>query len=118
MLTWGLDPRNGVRTLADTCVASRHTKHPCRQSTADAMQADDSTNFTAVWVFNPSEKKLDVFPEFEVVPDSNSADGGFTLEPPAAGYKSAVWSTQFEPDTWVRKDDPRHKELKAQGLKH
>ena len=81
-------------------------------------QADDSTNFTAVWVFNPSEKKLDVFQEFEVMPDSNAADGGFTVEPPEAGYKHVVWSTQYEPDTWIRKDDPRHKELKAQGLKH
>ena len=81
-------------------------------------QEDDSTNFTAVWVFNASEKKFDVFQEFEVVSDSNAADGGFTVQPPAAGYKSAVWSTQYEPDTWIRKDDPRHKELKAQGMKH
>ena len=108
VLTWGLDPKSGVRR--PPAPAPCHHAPTC-DSTTDVTQADDNTNFTAVWVFTPSEKKFEVFQEFEVVPDSNSSDGGFTVQPPQAGYQSVLWETQFEPDTWIRKDDPRHKDL-------
>ena len=112
VLTWGLDPKNGVRM--STSALYEHSPADL-QWLRGVMQEDDNTNFTAVWVFTPSEKKFEVFQEFEVVPDndSNSVDGSFTVQPPQAGYKTVVWGTQFEPDRWSRRSSNYEVHVKA-----
>ena len=54
-------------------------------------QADDRTNFSAVWVFTPRERSLQLFKQFEVAPElgATSASGAaaFTLVEPQGGYK-------------------------------
>ncbi|CAL5223527.1 g6059 [Coccomyxa viridis] len=66
-LTWGLNPKRGK---------------------------DEHKNFTAIWVFTPTNAGLDfkVYSEFEIGSEGNSGDGPFTVQTPPDGYGKEVYS--------------------------
>lgn len=63
----------------------------------------NKNNFTAIWVFTPSDGGLDfkVYPEFDILNESNSdsPDGPFKLEKPIDGYGVEVYSHTGEDST-------------------
>lgn len=70
------------------------------------LQADERTNYSAIWVFTPRERTLQVFKQFEVTQDlgASNASGApaFTLTEPSGGYKALARTLQLTP---VDKDD-------------
>ena len=72
---------------------------------APVLQEDDRTNYSAIWVFTPRERKLEVFKQFEVKEKLGATKGSgtaaLTLVEPPGGYKELVRTVQLNPE-------PRH----------
>lgn len=52
-------------------------------------QENDNTNFTAIWVFTPSENTFKVYQEFSITGDTPAT---FAVQPPYGGYGAEVYS--------------------------
>ena len=91
-------------------------RHLCARA-----QADERTNYTAIWVFTPRERTLQVFKQFEVRQElkqlevteelgatKKSGTASLTLVEPPGGYKASVRTVQLNP---VPDDDEEPVEL-------
>ena len=61
-----------------------------------ALQDDDNTNFTAIWVFKPAEKSFKVYQEFDIVPNKDDTNEPFKLVKPEGGYHTEHFFTQIQ----------------------
>ena len=66
-----------------------------------ASQEDERTNYSAIWVFTPRERTLEVFKQFEVTEELGATEGSGTaaltlLEPPG-GYSAVARTLHLNP---------------------
>ena len=66
-------------------------------TTRPHAQVDDGHNFTAIWVFTPTDDghiEFKVYKEFDIVPNNGPTNAEFMVEPPADGYGAVVGEPQ------------------------
>ena len=65
------------------------------------MQVDERTNYSAIWVFTPRERTLQVFKQFEVTEGLHAAKrsrtAAITLVEPSKGHKTVARTVQLNP---------------------
>ena len=64
-----------------------------------ALQADDNQNFTAIWVFKPSEGSFKVYQEFSISADEGDSNEPFTLVKPQGGYSTEQFFAMLNEDS-------------------
>ena len=86
-----------------------HSAHPIPIFVWFLQQADDTHNFTAIWVFTPNKGgrvTFQVFQEFDVVPEGPVNDmSELSLSIPEGGYGKPVFSQDLEPNFDGHQDD-------------
>ena len=62
-------------------------------------QADDNKNFTAIWVFKPSERSFKVYQEFSITADESDSSDPFILVKPQGGYSTEQFFAKLNEDS-------------------
>ena len=71
----------------------------CARRIYAGSQADDNKNFTAIWVFKPSERSFKVYQEFSITANESDRNNPFMLVKPQGGYSNEQFFAKLNEDS-------------------